>query len=82
MAANGTGSLVFTDDVTADRSSRMSSEVYRAKLSAQIQPDAEKLIERRKVQTDNDPRHTAKATQEVLSRQRAGTFLKNTATVF
>ena len=30
MAANGTGSLVFIDDVTADKSSRMNSEVFRA----------------------------------------------------
>ena len=27
MAANGTGSLVFIDDVTADKRSRMNSEV-------------------------------------------------------
>lgn len=32
MAAYGTGSLVFIDDLTADRSSRMKSEVYRAIL--------------------------------------------------
>ena len=44
MAANGTGSLVFIDDVTADRSSRMNSEVYRATLPAQIQSNATKLI--------------------------------------
>ena len=43
MAANGTGSLVFIDDVTIDRSDRMNSEVYRALLSAQTQPNAEKL---------------------------------------
>ncbi len=34
MAASGTGSLVFIDDVTADKSSRMNSEVFRAILSA------------------------------------------------
>ena len=39
MAANGTGSLVFTDDVTADRSSRMNAEKsYQVELSAQIRP--------------------------------------------
>ena len=43
MAANGTGSLVFIDDVTAGRSSKMNSEVYRAILSAQLQPNATKL---------------------------------------
>ena len=64
MAANGTGSLVFIDDVTADKSSRIHSEVFRAILSAQIQPNASKLIGRRfAVQMDNDPKHTAKATQ-------------------
>ena len=36
----GTGSLVSTDDVTADKSSRMSSEVFHAELSAHIQPNA------------------------------------------
>ena len=40
----GTGSLVFIDDVTADRSSRMNSEAYSATLSAQIQLNAAKLI--------------------------------------
>ena len=45
MVANGTGSLMFIDNVTADRSSRMISEVYRALLSARIQPEAAKLIE-------------------------------------
>ncbi len=33
MAASGTGSLVFIDDVTADKSSRMNSEVFRAILN-------------------------------------------------
>ncbi|MEE6496291.1 hypothetical protein FKM82_002289 [Ascaphus truei] len=62
---NDTGSLVFIDDVTEDRSSRMISEVYRDILSAQIQPNSAKLIGRRfTCQMDNDPKHTAKATQE------------------
>ena len=39
MAASGTGSLVFIDDVTADKSSRMNSEVFWAILSAHIQPN-------------------------------------------
>lgn len=34
MAATGTGSLVFIDDITADGSSKMNSEVYRNILSA------------------------------------------------
>ncbi|CAJ0963969.1 unnamed protein product [Ranitomeya imitator] len=68
MAFNGTGSLVFIDNIRADKSSRMNSEVYRDILSAQIQPNAVKLIGRRFiVQMDNDPKHTAKATQEFMS---------------
>lgn len=40
----GIGSLVFNDDVTADKSSRMNSEAFRAALAARIQPNASKLI--------------------------------------
>uniref|UniRef100_A0A667YPJ5 Transposase n=1 Tax=Myripristis murdjan TaxID=586833 RepID=A0A667YPJ5_9TELE len=59
MTASGTGSLVYIDDVTADGSSRMNSDVYRAILSAHIQPNATKLIGQRfTVQMDNDPKHT------------------------
>ena len=47
MAANGTGSSVFIDDVTADKSSRMNSEVFRVILSAHIQPNASELIGQR-----------------------------------
>ena len=63
MAANGTCSLVFIDDMTADKSSRMNAEVFRA-ISAQIQPNASKLIGRCfTAQMDNDLKHTAKVTQ-------------------
>ena len=41
---NGTGSLVFIDDVIADKSSRMNSEVFRAILSSHIQPNVSELI--------------------------------------
>ena len=44
MTANGMGSLLFINNVTADRRSRMNSEVYRAILPAHIQPNATKLI--------------------------------------
>ena len=65
---NGTGSLVFIDDVTdADRSSRMNPDVYRSLLSAQIQPNAAKLRGRCfTAQMDDDPKYTAKTTQELL----------------
>ena len=36
MAANGTESLVFIDDVSSVANSRMNSEVYRAPLSQLI----------------------------------------------
>lgn len=37
------GLMVFIDDSIADCSSRMHSEIHRAKLSVQIQSDAEQL---------------------------------------
>lgn len=58
IAVSGVTSLVFIDDVTADRSSRKNCEVYMAVLSAQIQD----------LQMDNDAEHTAKATQEFVKK--------------
>ena len=67
MAASGSASLVFIDDVTQDRSSRMNCEVFRDILSAQIQPNPAKLIGWSFITgMDNDPKHTAKATQEFI----------------
>ena len=64
MAASGTGTLVFINDVTQDRSSRMNSEVFRDILSAQIQLNAVKLIGQRFIiQMDDYPKHAAKATK-------------------
>lgn len=37
MAANATGSLVFIEGVTADKSSRLNSEVFLAIISAHSQ---------------------------------------------
>ena len=45
----------------------MNSEAYKTILSAQIQPNAAKMIGPCfRVQTDNDPKHTMKATKELL----------------
>ncbi len=70
MASSGSGLLLFSD-VTEDRSSRINSEVYRDILSAQIQSNGAKLIGRCFiVQMDDDPKHTAKATQEFLKEKK------------
>lgn len=44
MAASGTVSAMFIDDVTADRSSTMNCKVHRAVLSPQIQLNPAKPI--------------------------------------
>lgn len=44
VAANKSGSLVFSDYMSTDRSSRMKSAVYRATFSTQGQSNAAKLI--------------------------------------
>lgn len=62
MAANGTVSLVFTDDVTADRSSGVNSDVFWTILSTLNQPNAAKLIGWCIIMPmNNDPKRTAKA---------------------
>lgn len=43
ITAEETGSMVFIDDVTVDRSRRRNVEVYKAVLSAQTQPNAARL---------------------------------------
>lgn len=77
MTAFGTGSLVsfvFIDDVTADRSSRMNSRVYSSIL-CHILPKAAKLIRQGlTMQTVNDPKYTAKATQEFLGANKSDIF--------
>lgn len=66
--ASGGWSLVFTDDVTAGRRSRTNCEVCRVILSAQSQLNVSKLCRQHfTVQMDNDPKRTAKATQEFLT---------------
>lgn len=60
VAAGGTVSLVFIDDVTADRRSRRNSEAYRVALPAKL------MARRFTVQTINASKHIEKATQELL----------------
>ena len=63
---------MFIDDVTADRKSRMSSEVYRSILSAQIQPNAGELIGQcLTVQMDNDTKYTQNIHKEPKSFSRS-----------
>lgn len=62
MAAIGTGLLVLIDDVTADRSSRMTV------VSAQIHLKAANR-QSFAVQMDNHPKRTAKETQVSQSKE-------------
>ena len=71
MASNDTGSLVFINNMTEGGSSRMNSEVYRNILSAHIQANSAKLLGWHfRVDMDNDPKHTANATQEFFKAKR------------
>lgn len=55
--------MVFTDDLTSDKSSRMNSGL----CCAQIQPNAAKLIGCGFIlRIDNNPKHIAKEIQEFL----------------
>ncbi len=67
MASSGTGLLVFSDDVTEDRSSWINSEVYQDILSAQIQLHATTFIGRCFIiQMDNGPKHYSKSNPGVF----------------
>ena len=65
MAANGTGSLLFSDDVTADRNIGTNTGMYRVILSAYTHPNATILIRQcLTVQMDKDPKHITKVTKD------------------
>lgn len=64
---------VFIDNVAADRSTKMKCEVYRAVLSAQIQPNTAKLI--RQLQMDDEIKHTGSANQEFLKEKQQDILL-------
>lgn len=58
---------MFIAGVTADKSGRMNSEVLRAILSAQTQPNTVKVIRRCfAVQVDYDTEHAAAAAEELF----------------
>jgi len=79
--ANANGSLVFIDDVTSGKSSRMNSGVFCAILSAHIQPNASELIGRRfTVQMDNDWAETQRLLMSMRSRLQAVIDCKGFAT--
>ncbi len=70
LASSGTALLVFSK-VREDRSSRKNSEVYGIYIDFRIQSNAAKLIGQYfTVQMDDDPKHTAKATQVFLKVKR------------
>lgn len=57
ISNSGTQSLVFSDDVTAEKSIRINNDAYGAIVSAQIQPN----VANDHSAVDYDPKHTAKA---------------------
>lgn len=66
MTAKRTRPLVFIDDVTSDKSSRIIYEVFRTILSTYIRPNASKPTGLYlAVQVDNDLKNAAKASQDL-----------------
>ena len=59
MAGKGTGSLLFTDHVIAETSSKINSEVFRTMLPTHIQPNAKNLM-------GNDCKFPVEAIQDIL----------------
>ena len=71
ISAKGPGDLVFIDDITEDGSSIMDGNTYRKILGKYIEPNGKKLVGRGFiVQSDNDPKHTAKVTQEFIAKKK------------
>lgn len=66
-AVNETGCLVFIDEVTADKSSRMITEMFKTILSAHFQPNGSELFwPPFTIQMDNNAKYTAKAKRGML----------------
>lgn len=71
MSAKGPGDLIFIDDVNDDGSMIMDGETYRSILKTYIQRNGTALAGRGFVlQADNDPKHTAKATKELIAKKK------------
>ena len=71
MTVNGTDSLLFINNVTANRGIRMNSEVYRAILSAHCHSNATKMVGWCfTVQMDFDPKRTVKMAEDVLQAEK------------
>lgn len=58
MSASETGSVIFTDDISFDCSTRMNSEVYRNILSIYSEMHQKQLWEAYIIQQDNDANST------------------------
>lgn len=81
MTANPTGSLVVSDDVTAD--SKVNSEVCRATRSAQVQPDGTKLIGwLLTVQIDNDTKYIQILKNELFFKFQVSNLILNKQMLF
>lgn len=79
MAASGTGSLVFIDDV-ADRSSRMNSGVCRATLySDRAKSCKNRLDSASQCKWKMTPKQTAKATQKFIKAEKRDILQYQTA---
>lgn len=69
MAANTPWSLVFIDDGTADRSSKMNAEVYRAILCSHSAEFFKLIGWYFTVWMDSDPNYTAKASHYLKAKK-------------
>lgn len=71
ISSRGPGDLIFIDDVNENASMIMTGETYRDILKTYVQPNATKLVGRNFVlQADNDPKHAANATKELISKKK------------
>ncbi len=66
-AVSGTGSLIFTDDLIYDDSSRMNLEGYKTILPTNIQENTTRFIGKCFIlHQDNDPKYPASSVKEFI----------------